>query len=361
MITTIKNMIIELFPDVWPIIIIITVISCSLRITYLIKKNLKFCFYKELFMLIFIIYVVCLFEVVTLQDNNYGLSNFIPFKEIFRYELGSRLFIKNIVGNILLFLPYGYFAAEYLKSKKFILPVLLTSIVSITIELVQLNIGRTFDIDDVILNTIGGLFGYLLFKVIEKIKNKLPKFFKTEGFVNFFVIIILIIIYIILMWSTYGKLVKLLMAGEKMFEIVNDSGLEIEELDVLEEYVKYVSKKLDIDKAIFNIIMTDEKQIHELNLNYRGIDRKTDVITFALEDGDDFRNPEFRVLGDIYISVPVAYEQASSYGHSRIREICFLATHGILHLLGYDHMEEKDEKIMFSLQEELLSDYEINR
>ena len=199
MITTIKNMIIELFPDVWPIIIIITVISCSLRITYLIKKNLKFCFYKELFMLIFIIYVVCLFEVVTLQDNNYGLSNFIPFKEIFRYELGSRLFIKNIVGNILLFLPYGYFAAEYLKSKKFILPVLLTSIVSITIELVQLNIGRTFDIDDVILNTIGGLFGYLLFKVIEKIKNKLPKFFKTEGFVNFFVIIILIIIYIILM------------------------------------------------------------------------------------------------------------------------------------------------------------------
>ena len=146
-----------------------------------------------------------------------------------------------------------------------------------------------------------------------------------------------------------------------MFEIVNDSGLEIEELDVLEEYVKYVSKKLDIDKAIFNIIMTDEKQIHELNLNYRGIDRKTDVITFALEDGDDFRNPEFRVLGDIYISVPVAYEQASNYGHSRIREICFLATHGILHLLGYDHMEEKDEKIMFSLQEELLSDYEINR
>ena len=86
----------------------------------------------------------------------------------------------------------------------------------------------------------------------------------------------------------------------------------------------------------------------------------TNYVTFT-KDGDDFRNPEFRVLGDIYISVPVAYEQASNYGHSRIREICFLATHGILHLLGYDHMEEKDEKIMFSLQEELLSDYEINR
>lgn len=146
-----------------------------------------------------------------------------------------------------------------------------------------------------------------------------------------------------------------------MFEIFNNSGLEVLELDVLEKYVKYVAEKLNISEAIFNIIMVDDKEIQELNRLYRGIDRKTDVITFALEDGDEFRNPELRVLGDIYISVPVAYEQAMVYGHSRIREICFLATHGILHLLGYDHMEEDEEKIMFSLQEELLSDYEINR
>jgi len=146
-----------------------------------------------------------------------------------------------------------------------------------------------------------------------------------------------------------------------MFEIVNNSGLEVLELDVLDSYVKYVTKRLEIDKAIFNIIMVDDKEIQELNATYRGIDRKTDVITFALEDGDDFRNPEFRVLGDIYISVPVAYEQANVYGHSRIREICFLATHGILHLLGYDHMEEIEEKEMFDLQEELLGGYEINR
>ena len=116
-----------------------------------------------------------------------------------------------------------------------------------------------------------------------------------------------------------------------MFEIINNSGLEVLELDVLEAYVKYITKKLDIAKAIFNIIMVDDKKIQELNSTYRGIDRKTDVITFALEDGDEFRNPEFRVLGDIYISIPVAYEQALIYGHSRIREICFLATHGVLH------------------------------
>ena len=146
-----------------------------------------------------------------------------------------------------------------------------------------------------------------------------------------------------------------------MFEIFNNSGFDVLELDVLEEYVKYVVSKLEIEKAIFNIIMVDDRKIQELNREYRGIDKKTDVITFALEDGDDFRNPEIRVLGDIYISIPVAYEQANIYGHSRIREICFLATHGILHLLGYDHMEEEEEREMFSLQEELLKEYEIYR
>lgn len=193
MVTTIKNIITSYFYDVWPIIIIITVIASSLRITYLIKNNQKFCLYKEVFMLLFIIYVMCLFEIVTLQDQNYGLSNIIPFKEIFRYEVGSRLFIKNIIGNILLFLPYGYFASDYLKSKKVWPICLLTMLVSVTIECVQLNIGRTYDIDDVILNTIGGILGYWLYILIEKIKVKLPKFFKTDGFINVFVIILLII------------------------------------------------------------------------------------------------------------------------------------------------------------------------
>lgn len=146
-----------------------------------------------------------------------------------------------------------------------------------------------------------------------------------------------------------------------MFDIINNSNDQVEELEILEQYVKYVTKKLNIDQAIFNLILVDRDEIHTLNRDYRGVDRETDVITFALEDDDSFRNPEIRMLGDIYLCVPVAYEQAEIYGHSRIREICFLATHGILHLLGYDHMTEDEEKEMFSLQEELLSDYEIVR
>ena len=193
MVTTIKSIITSYFHDVWPVIIIITVIATSLRIAYLLKNRQRFCFYKEISVLLFILYVMCLFEIVTLQDYNYGLSNYIPFKEIFRYEVGSRLFIKNIIGNVLLFLPYGYFASDYLKSKK-ILPIcFLTMLVSVTIEYVQLNIGRTFDIDDVILNTMGGIFGYLLYRLIERIKGKLPSILKTDGFLNFFVILMLII------------------------------------------------------------------------------------------------------------------------------------------------------------------------
>ena len=146
-----------------------------------------------------------------------------------------------------------------------------------------------------------------------------------------------------------------------MFDIINNSNYEVRELEILTKYIEHITKKLNIEKAIFNIILVDEKEIHELNKNYRGVDRKTDVITFALEDGEGVKNPEIRMLGDIYLCVPVAYEQAEIYGHSRIREICFLATHGILHLLGYDHMDELEAKVMEEKQREILEQMNILR
>ena len=90
----------------------------------------------------------------------------------------------------------------------------------------------------------------------------------------------------------------------------------------------------------------------------------TDVISFALEDemeNEPSAQYEMRVLGDIYISVDRAKEQALEYGHSFLREICFLAIHGMLHLLGYDHQTTEDEKIMFQKQEEVLAKYGIVR
>ena len=146
-----------------------------------------------------------------------------------------------------------------------------------------------------------------------------------------------------------------------MFEIINDTDKEVLELDVLEDYVKYLVKKLELEKCEFNIIIVDNERIHEINKEYRNIDRETDVISFALEDNMDIKYEDFRLLGDIYISIDKCYSQAEEYGHSRVREICFLATHGILHLLGYDHMEDEDEKEMFELQNKLLDGYNIKR
>ena len=103
-------------------------------------------------------------------------------------------------------------------------------------------------------------------------------------------------------------------------------------------------KILDLKKVEFNVIIVDNNYIHELNKNYRGIDRETDVISFALEDDKTF-NPKERVLGDIYISIDKVHSQALEYGHSNTRELCFLAVHGMLHLLGYDHMEKDQEEV----------------
>ena len=146
-----------------------------------------------------------------------------------------------------------------------------------------------------------------------------------------------------------------------MFEIFNETGKEIQEIDKLQIYMEFVIKKLKIKKGIFNIIFVTNEEIHKINKEYRKVDRVTDVISFALEDNKDIEYKDFRLLGDIYIAIDVAYEQAIEYNHSSEREVCFLATHGLLHLLGYEHMTEEEEKEMFGKQEELLNAYDIKR
>ena len=146
-----------------------------------------------------------------------------------------------------------------------------------------------------------------------------------------------------------------------MFEIINNTNKDIEEITKLNKYINFLTKELNIENAIFNIIFVTNEEIHRLNKEYRNTDRVTDVISFALEDNKKINLASTRVLGDIYIAIDVAYNQASEYNHSKEREVSFLATHGVLHLLGYDHMNPEDEKKMFDLQERLLSKYNITR
>ncbi len=134
-----------------------------------------------------------------------------------------------------------------------------------------------------------------------------------------------------------------------------------DELSKLKEFLINVSKDEKLGNVIFNVIIVDSDKIHEINKQYRNIDRETDVISFALEDDKSFNTTEVRMLGDIYISIDRVRSQAEEYGHSFKRELYFLAIHGLLHLLGYDHMKEEDEKVMFAKQEEVLNRYGIKR
>lgn len=127
-----------------------------------------------------------------------------------------------------------------------------------------------------------------------------------------------------------------------------------EETKVLRRVLKFAMKHEKLKNVEFNVIFTTSDKIHEINKKYRNVDRVTDVISFALEDNQTTQF-KHRLLGDIYICLEKAHGQAVEYNHSFIRELCFLAIHGFYHLLGYDHMNEDEEKVMFKKQEEVLT------
>ena len=142
--------------------------------------------------------------------------------------------------------------------------------------------------------------------------------------------------------------------------INNLTNENLKEIDELNDYVKYLFDYMNIKDAVMSIIIVDNEEIHRINKEYRNIDRETDVISFALEEGETIDEP-VKTLGDIYISIDRVYSQAKEYGHSVKRELFFLVTHGFLHLLGYDHMKKEDEEVMFPLQEKILDNYGVKR
>ena len=141
---------------------------------------------------------------------------------------------------------------------------------------------------------------------------------------------------------------------------IEDNGL-YNDYEYLYDVLDHTLKNQKVDNAIFSVIFVEDEEIHAMNRDYRGVDRVTDVISFAFEDNNDLVYNEIRMLGDIYICIPQMKRQAISYDHSEKRELSFLAVHGLLHLLGYDHMVEEDEKVMFALQELILNEQNITR
>lgn len=149
-------------------------------------------------------------------------------------------------------------------------------------------------------------------------------------------------------------------------DFVFDNEVENFENNYEQDFTAIIEQALNTlgieDDVEVSCVLVDDERIHEINREYRHIDRSTDVISFAMEDNDQFYVEGMpRTLGDIFISVDHAKKQAEEYGHSLRREMCFLFTHGILHLLGYDHMTDEQEKEMFGLQDKILGDLSIER
>ena len=147
------------------------------------------------------------------------------------------------------------------------------------------------------------------------------------------------------------------------FEYIDEDHLSEDYKEQFLQIIFTTAQLLNIEDDLeLSCIIVDDNKIHEINKDYRQIDKSTDVISFAMEDNDQYYVAGMpRSLGDIFISIDHAKTQAKDYGHSLKREMCFLFTHGLLHLLGYDHMNEDDEKEMFDLQKQILTTLQIER
>lgn len=148
--------------------------------------------------------------------------------------------------------------------------------------------------------------------------------------------------------------------------IVNNEQQQIPFQMEWEELVtKVVDKVLEIhrkNESEVSVTFVDDQYIHQLNLDYRGVDRPTDVLSFALDEGEEMPQVATEhVLGDVIISLETAKRQAEEYNHTLDREIAFLTVHGALHLLGYDHQTEEDTKLMREKEELVLTQLGISR
>ncbi|MGI6329837.1 MAG: rRNA maturation RNase YbeY [Bacilli bacterium] len=131
----------------------------------------------------------------------------------------------------------------------------------------------------------------------------------------------------------------------------------IDEQDKLEELINYAALGENVNNSEINFIFVNDTKMAELNIKYRQIKGPTDVLSFVYNSDFQYLGLDYVMLGDIYISIDRAHKQAKEYGHTLLEEISFLMVHGFLHLLGYNHMDEKDKEEMFKRQEEILNGF----
>lgn len=193
-----KETFLSIIKSTWPTLVIFLSIVTIIRIAYLKHNGKKIILHQEIFFLIFIAYILLLYQLVTFKENEYGsCSNLMPFKEIFRYDIGTEGFYNQVIGNIILLIPFGFFVTDYVKITKIFSIFLLTLFTSTVIETTQYFIGRCFDIDDIILNVLGGTIGFLIYVALSAIRKHLPGIFQKDWFYSIisFLLIVFIVLY----------------------------------------------------------------------------------------------------------------------------------------------------------------------
>lgn len=201
-----KQTVLPIIKDSWPTLIIFLSIVAIIRIAYLKHNKKKIVFYKELYFLFFITYILLLYQLVTYREIGSGGLNLIPFTEILRYEIGSSGFYNQVIGNVVLFVPFGFFVTDYVNITKLRTIFLMTFFTSGIIEVTQYFIGRSFDTDDIILNVVGGILGFLIYVALSAIKKHLPGIFQKDWFYSIisFIFVIFVILYFLGYFRSWG-------------------------------------------------------------------------------------------------------------------------------------------------------------
>ncbi len=193
-----KETFLSILQTSWPTLVIFLSIITIIRIAYLKHNSKKIILHQEIFFLVFIAYILLLYQLVTFKEAEYGsCSNLMPFKEILRYDMGTEGFYNQVIGNIILLIPFGFFVTDYVKITKIFTIFLLTLFTSAVIETTQYFIGRCFDIDDIILNVLGGVIGFLIYIGLSAIRKHLPGIFQKDWFYSLisFLLIVFIVLY----------------------------------------------------------------------------------------------------------------------------------------------------------------------
>lgn len=185
----VKSIIEDMWDSIWPMITFISIVAVTIRGAYLFRGSKKLVLHKELLSWIFIIYILCLYYIL-MRKSNVGI-NLIPIVGLFDDITANYGFI---IHNILIFVPLGFFASYYLSNRKAGTMLMISLLVAGLTEGLQYYMGRGFNIDIVVFNVLGGFVGYLLYVGLMAIKGKLPKFMKSDAFINIVVILLIILV-----------------------------------------------------------------------------------------------------------------------------------------------------------------------